>query len=78
MPSPQETRPVDNPVFHVNGEPQTWSPGLTLAELLHRRGDAPQAVATALNGQFVPRQARAQTTLRAGDALTIFEAIVGG
>ncbi|HSW03698.1 sulfur carrier protein ThiS [Aquabacterium sp.] len=78
MPKSQETRPDDSPVFHVNGQPQPWSPGLTLAELLQRRGDAPQTVATALNGQFVPRQARAQTTLRAGDALTIFEAIVGG
>ena len=78
MPNSQTTRSEDHPIFHINGQPQPWSPGLTLAELLQRRGDEPKAVATALNGQFVPRSARMHTALQAGDALTIFEAIVGG
>jgi len=66
------------PQFHVNGQAQAWSAGLTLADLLQQRGEAPEAVATALNGHFVPRRQRASTPLQIGDALTIFEAITGG
>ena len=42
------------------------------------RGDAREAVTTALNGRFVPRDAREHTLLAPGDALTLFHAIVGG
>ena len=35
-------------------------------------------VATAVNGHFVPREARADTPLWPGDALIAFHAIVGG
>jgi sulfur carrier protein len=62
----------------VNGQPQAWLPELSLADLLQQRGDPPDAVATALNGRFVPRRERAQTRLQSGDSLTIFEAITGG
>lgn len=64
--------------FLVNGQAQACTPGLSLADLLEQRGDAPEAVATALNGQFVPRRQREATLLQAGDSLTIFEAITGG
>lgn len=64
--------------IHVNGQAQRFTPGLTVASLLQQRGLGPQAVATALNGIFVPRDQRALTPLRPGDALSIFEAIVGG
>jgi sulfur carrier protein len=35
-------------------------------------------VATAVNGAFVPRDARAQTRLSPGDIVLVFGAIVGG
>jgi sulfur carrier protein len=53
-------------------------PGLTLADLLAEQGLDPAAVATAVNGEFVPRPARAQTLLREGDVVLTFQAIVGG
>lgn len=52
--------------------------GLTLAALLEAQSVAPDAVATAVNGQFVPRARRASTGLRPGDAVLTFQAIVGG
>jgi sulfur carrier protein len=52
--------------------------GATLAQLLDiERRDA-AAVATALNGQFVPRGARADTALSDGDVVLFFQPIVGG
>lgn len=65
-------------LIHVNGVAQPWRAGLDIAAVLAERGIRPEAVATALNGAFVPRPARAATTLRPGDALTLFAAIVGG
>lgn len=50
----------------------------TLADLLAALGVAPDAVATAVNGQFVPRDRRAQHRLHAGDSVTTFQPIVGG
>jgi len=35
-------------------------------------------VATALNGEFVPRTERAARVLRNGDKVTCFQAITGG
>ena len=62
----------------VNGAPRSWRPTLTLAELLRECEKDDERVATAVNGRFVPRQARAQTALAAGDAVLVFGAIVGG
>jgi sulfur carrier protein len=62
----------------VNGAPRTWHPALTLADLLRECEKDADSVATAVNGRFVPRQARAQTALAAGDAVLVFGAIVGG
>jgi sulfur carrier protein len=39
---------------------------------------ARQGLATAVNGDFVPRHARAHTTLQHGDHLLCFSAITGG
>ena len=69
---------IDIPAVRFNELSLPWSPGLTVAELLLRQGLAPEAVATALNGAFVPRAQRESTLLRAGDQLTAFQAIVGG
>ncbi|NRF71471.1 sulfur carrier protein ThiS [Aquincola sp. S2] len=70
--------PENTPTITVNGTPRDWSPNLTVAALLHERGVAPDAAATALNGEFVARSARDHTPLQPGDQLTVFQAIVGG
>jgi sulfur carrier protein len=64
--------------IEVNGEHRPWQPGLQVAQLLDGLGTPPDRVATALNGHFVPRELRAQTPLKPGDVLTVFQAIVGG
>lgn len=62
----------------LNGQPTPHADGLTLAALLARLGEPPDQVATALNGQFVPRHQREHTPLQPGDQVTVFKAIVGG
>jgi sulfur carrier protein len=55
--------------------------GSTVADALQSLHlDAQQAasMATAVNGDFVARQARSQHVLREGDALLCFTAITGG
>lgn len=53
-------------------------PDTSLAALLERLGHAPAAVATAVNGSFVARAQRAQRLLQPGDAVLLFQPIVGG
>lgn len=56
--------------------------GSTLAEaldiLLAAQGQPADSVATAVNGQFVPRHARATHLLHDGDAVLCFSPITGG
>lgn len=52
--------------------------GLTLAALLAEQDINAEQVATAVNGQFVPRTQRATTPLQPGDTVLTFQAIVGG
>lgn len=52
--------------------------GLTLAALLAAQGVKAEQVATAVNGEFVPRTQREVTVLQPGDTVLTFEAIVGG
>ena len=67
------------PLHIVLDEQDLTLPGpCTLAELLQQLGRAPESVATALNGQFVPRDARAQTHLNSRDQVLLFKPIVGG
>jgi sulfur carrier protein len=66
---------MPEPLVYLNGTPQPWVPGLSVASLL--RPDQGQ-VATALNGEFVPQSARPQALLQPGDQVTVFTAIVGG
>jgi len=61
----------------VNGE-RTETGAVSLAELVAQLGHGQEAVATALNGDFVPRQARASTPLRAGDKVEIVAPRQGG
>jgi len=62
----------------VNGEPRAMEAQATLADLIAALGQPPEAIATAINGEFVPRDARAATPLREGDAVFTFQAITGG
>jgi sulfur carrier protein len=62
----------------VNGTPHSVRDGITLDALLKRLGQQAEGVATAVNGEFVPRAARATRKLEAGDAVTCFAPIVGG
>lgn len=66
------------PEFTLNREPQPWREGLSLAALLAEQGRAPDAVATALNGAFVPRARRDTTLIQPGDELTLIQPITGG
>ena len=61
----------------VNGE-QLETDARTLAELIAAGGYGEREVATALNGEFVPRAARAGTLLRPGDKIEIVAPRQGG
>lgn len=62
----------------VNGEPRTVEEATTLAQLVAALGQQPASLATALNGEFVPRSERDTVTLREGDAVFTFQPITGG
>lgn len=66
----------------LNGAPCQVDAGTPLGELLARHPEtatlAPQAYASAVNGAFVARARRERHVLQAGDAVTVFQAIVGG
>ena len=62
----------------LNGEVLQMPAGSTLEALLQSRGLDPMTHATAVNGQFVSREARADHALKEGDTVMCFQAIVGG
>lgn len=66
------------PEFTLNHQPQPWREGLTVASLLAEQGRAPESVATALNGAFLPRGQREATLIQPGDELTLIQPITGG
>ena len=68
---------ADHTSIHVNGEAATTR-AATLAELVAELGFAETAVATALNGEFVARHARATTQLSPGDHVEIVAPRQGG
>jgi sulfur carrier protein len=61
----------------VNGEDREAA-AATLAALLDELGYAGQRVATALNGEFVPERARAETLLTPGDEVEVVSPRQGG
>jgi sulfur carrier protein len=63
--------------IEVNGE-RLETEARTLAELVAGQGFAATAVATAVNGAFVPREARAATLLAGGDKVEIVAPRQGG
>ena len=62
----------------LNGEPRSVDATTTLADLVAALGQPPAALATAVNGEFVPRSERAAVRLREGDAVFTFQPITGG
>lgn len=64
--------------IQLDGRPHALPGGSTLAALVALLGHAPEAVGTAVNGQFVARAERASCSLRDGDAIVLFQPIVGG
>ncbi len=64
--------------IRLDGAPLSLPGGTTLADLIAQLGHSPQAVGTAVNGEFVARGARASRVLAEGDAVLLFQPIVGG
>ena len=64
--------------IELDGAARELPAGTTLADFVRERGYAEGTVATAVNGEFVPRDRRAKTFLRDGDAVAMFRQIVGG
>jgi len=64
--------------IRLNQDPLQVEEGATLAALVASLDKPPAALATAVNGDFVPRELRAQCVLREGDAVMTFEPITGG
>ena len=62
----------------VNGESRSVEESTTLADLVTELGQQPTALATAVNGEFVPRAERCKVQLRDGDAVFTFQPITGG
>lgn len=62
----------------LDEHPRELPTGLSLAELLTLLAREPHSVATAVNGQFVAREARPGTELHEGDQVLLFQPIVGG
>jgi sulfur carrier protein len=69
------TRPVM--ALAVNGEPRKIA-AATLAEAIAALDLADAVVATALNGEFVPKRQRAATLLKDGDRIEIVAPRQGG
>lgn len=63
--------------IEVNGETREVT-GASLADALAELGWAEARVATALNGAFVPKFARAETALQQGDRLEVLAPMQGG
>ena len=62
----------------LDGKPHTVPAGSSLAALVDSLGHAPNKVSTAVNGMFVPRDRREACLLYEGDAVLLFQPIVGG
>jgi sulfur carrier protein len=73
-----ETLLTEALAIRLDGKAHTVPAGSTLAALVQSLGHAPDAVATAVNGDFVPRGQRATQLLRADDAVLLFQPITGG
>jgi len=66
------------PTILVNGRPQAWRAGLTVAQLLTDLGLPQEGVAAERNGRVVRRAERDRTLLEPGDALELVRLVGGG
>lgn len=74
-----EIHPVSQTVRIRIGEEERELPaGSSVADVVVLLGHAPEAVSTAVNGEFVARAARAGRRLQDGDQVLLFQPIVGG
>ena len=64
--------------IRLNQDALQLQDGATLATLVASLDKPPAALATAVNGDFVPREQRGQCVLRDGDVVMTFEPITGG
>ncbi|HEY1818521.1 MAG TPA: sulfur carrier protein ThiS [Trebonia sp.] len=62
----------------VNGDPQEFPPGATLADLVTRLVPSPQGVAAAVDGEVIPRRAWPDTPLAGGSVVEVVTAVQGG
>jgi sulfur carrier protein len=62
----------------LDGKPHAVPANTSLAELVASLDHEPQKVSTAVNGLFVARGQRAACMLQEGDAVLLFQPIVGG
>jgi thiamine biosynthesis protein ThiS len=62
----------------LNGEARQLPPGATLADFIAALEAPPPSLATAVNGEFVAREARSDCRLKDGDAVFTFQPITGG
>lgn len=62
----------------LDGQPHPLPAGTALADLVAQLGHAPHAASTAVNGFFVARGQRPACVLQDGDAVLLFQPIVGG
>ncbi len=64
--------------IELDGQAHAVPKGSTLADIVAALGHAEQAVATAVNHNFIARGQRAHTPLHNGDQVMLFQPIVGG
>ena len=64
--------------LHINGEPKSFSEGLTLAGLVAELGMKPDRVAVELNLEIVARGSWDKVVLKDGDKLEIVHFVGGG
>ncbi|MEY4882503.1 MAG: thiamine biosynthesis protein ThiS [Pseudomonadota bacterium] len=62
----------------LNGEHRQVAAHTTLAGFIATTGQPPQGLSTAINGEFVARDARSERELTPGDAIFTFQPITGG
>lgn len=63
--------------IYLEDTPHEITAGTTLAQLLTDLGHAESDVSTAINGDFIPKEAR-DRVLQAEDMVLCFQAIAGG
>lgn len=64
--------------IRLDGNARVVETPITLAELIAGLDDVHDSVATAINGEFVPRHLRSTRGLSGGDSVTLVRLIVGG